>query len=110
MPKPLNFSEPGRRWKGMKSFPVSSLCEPDSVVANEICRFAFDCNRSELDNPLLMGGSVLPGIAQEIIQDHPQQHGITFHRYSFGYSDNDPAAGSGQFKISGHLFSERYVN
>src|SRR5512133_478374 len=60
-----------------------------SVVPDEIHLSPVDLLGAELDDRILALGGVLPGVAEEVIQDHSQQVAISVCVQSLGDPDNN---------------------
>src|SRR6185369_16124363 len=72
-PEPLELRCTGEALEGdeellrirhVKSFPI---------VTNEPGLLTVDLGQAELDNRLLSLAGVFPGVAEEVVQDHPQE-------------------------------------
>src|SRR6266545_2456312 len=105
MPCKLLFSGDPMEWNE-QLFRISHV-KARSVIPDKVYRFLPHRRHPEFDDSFFLLGSKLPRVAEEVIQDRPQQVRIPVGTNPFGDQERDPAPRLGQFQLSSHLVRHR---
>src|SRR5262249_20782615 len=86
-----------------KEFVRIRHIESGAVVPDITGPFAVNLHCAELDERFLPYAGVFPGVAEEVIEDHPQQVPIPVYGKSVGNPERDPALRLAQLQFHSNL-------